>query len=129
MKCSSRLRKWYASRFARMYQCTILLRPQSQILYPLVIPRGLERTRSHFGNRPCCVWSTKRAEAFLCLRFDIWITGVCRCTSARQNKKGNEVSLVKNVHMRISSKVSTITVVPEGGIKRQVAPGVAAVLY
>src|ERR1043166_9142762 len=53
---------------------------------------------------------------------------IWRCSNARQNQQGDEVSLIQNIDMRISCEVSTITVISKRWVKRQVAPRVAAVL-
>src|SRR6266481_4979292 len=107
MQCRRRLRHWTDIGLPRVYQRTIFLWSQPQVLDPFVKPGGFERACCHLSNGCRRVGPAKGAKALLCHRTYVRVAWIRRRAQSCEDEKCDEVALIKHIHMGVGGKVTT----------------------
>src|SRR5437870_2943825 len=96
---------------------------------PLVIPHTVQRKTSDGRHRSREVGLTEGAKAVLCAGVDVRIPGVQRHTERVKHQVSGEVSLVKNIHVRVCGETTAVMEVARLRIQLVSQSGIDAILH
>src|SRR5437899_5850251 len=109
--------------------CAAVFRTMTKMDVPLVIPHTVQRKASDGRHRRREVGLTEGAKAVLCAGVNVRIPRIQRHTERVKHQVSGEVSLVKNIHVRVCGETTAVMEVARLRIQLVSQSSIDAILH